>query len=296
MSPAPANMAQAVSKSRVDWVDAVKGFTILLVILQHTTYGVAAAMPDFPGAFYAICKWAEPFRMPLFFLVAGLFAQKALKAPLRSFLDGKIIHFAYFYVLWTVIQIGLKLALPGGSSVTVNDLALAVIEPFGILWFIYCLALFFGVMRLTQHLPQSFVTQSFVTKSFVYGVALALFFIRPHTGWTVPDEFAHRFIFFASGVYFAPLIFALANWADAHQRRSLALGLAAYAAIAALVYSGLTADHAVEMVASYAGAAATIMLVSLLSARGLTGALAFAGSRSLAIRCVSSTSAPTFSV
>ena len=267
-------LMETVSKPRVNWVDAVKGFTILLVVLQHTTYGVADAMADFPGAFYAICKWAEPFRMPLFFLVAGLFAQKALKAPLRSFLDGKIIHFAYFYVLWTVIQIGLKIALPGGDhQVSLNDLPLAVIEPFGILWFIYCLALFFGVMRLARAVPPVFV----------YSVALALFFIRPHTGWMIPDEFAHRFVFFVSGVYLAQHVFTLATWATDHMRAALALSLTAYAAIAALVWQGLVAAPAVEIIASYAGAAATIMVIALLSARGLTKPLAYTGSRSLSI-------------
>ncbi|MGV8997956.1 MAG: acyltransferase family protein [Parvibaculaceae bacterium] len=262
-----------VSKSRVNWVDAVKGFTILLVVLQHTTNGVAAAMPDWPGFFYAICKWAEPFRMPLFFLVAGLFAKKALNSPLRSFIDGKIIHFAYLYVLWTVIQIGLKLALPGGSPVSFNDLALAIVEPFGILWFIYCLALFFAVMRLARGLPPVLV----------YGVALALFFIRPHTGWMVPDEFAQRFVFFVSGVYLAQHIFTLATWADAHMRSALAFSAATFTAIALLVWNGMTGNHLIEISASYAGAAATIMVISVLSARGLTKPLAYAGSRSLAI-------------
>ncbi|MDO8288135.1 MAG: acyltransferase family protein [Parvibaculum sp.] len=271
MSPA----MSPVSKSRINWVDSVKGLTILLVVLQHTTYGVAAAMPDMPGFFYAICKWAEPFRMPLFFLVAGLFAQKALQTPLRSFLDGKILHFVYFYVLWTVIQIGLKIALPheGGAAVSLNDIAMAVVEPFGILWFIYCLALFFGVMRLTRAVPPLAV----------FVVALALFLIRPHTGWMIPDEFAHRFIFFVSGVYFARHVFTLASWAIAHARTAAALSLTALTAIAALVYGGLVQNHAVEIIASYSGAAAAIMLIAMLAARGLTAPLAYAGSRSLAI-------------
>jgi peptidoglycan/LPS O-acetylase OafA/YrhL len=128
-------------------------------------------------------------------------------------------------------------------------------------------------MRLARSVPPVFV----------YGVALALFFIRPHTGWMIPDEFAHRFVFFVSGVYLAQHVFTLATWADNHMRPALALSLTYFACIAFFVWNGMIENRLVEVVASYTGAAATIMVISLLSARGFTKPLAYVGSRSLVI-------------
>lgn len=265
----------SVSKSRVDWVDAVKGLTIILVVMQHTTYGNANVFAQSPDMFLRLVEWAQPFRMPLFFLVAGLFAQKALAAPMRSFLDGKILHFAYFYLLWSLIQIGLKMMVPhdGGTSVTANDLVMALVEPFGILWFIYVLALFFATMRLARH----------VRPAIMLAFAFTLFMARPQTGWMLPDEFAHRFIFFVSGVYGAPRIFEMADWALSHARRATLLSAAMLAIVALVVFSGLVQHSMLELMAGYAGALATIMLVALLTSIKRSQALAYVGARSLAI-------------
>ena len=265
----------SVSKPRVDWVDAVKGITIILVVMQHTTYGNANVFAQSPDIFLRIVEWAQPFRMPLFFLVAGLFAQKALFAPTRPFLDSKIAHFAYFYLVWSLIQIGLKIIVPheGGASVTIQDLALALIEPFGILWFIYILALFFATMRLTRH----------VRPAIMLAFAFTLFMARPQTGWTLPDEFAHRFIFFVSGVYAAPRIFEMAEWALEHAHRATILSTAMLGMVALTVFSGLAQHNVLELMAGYAGALATIMLVALLTSKNLAHPLAYIGARSLSI-------------
>ena len=209
VSASTANISTAAAKPRVDWVDAAKGLTIMLVVMKHVTYGTAVSLGSTPFFFNILSEWTIPFRMPLFFLVAGLFAQKALRAPTRQFVDSKILHFAYFYLLWSLIQIGLKIILPheGNWVVTYKDLLLIPLEPFGLLWFIYALAIYFTIMRLCRD----------VRPAIMVFVALAFYFTRLDTGWTMPDEFARRFIFFVSGVYAAPYVFTLASWAMAHE-------------------------------------------------------------------------------
>ena len=61
-----------VSKQRIGWIDAAKGLTIILVVMEHTTFGVQNAVGHLPLIFGTITEFAKPFRMPLFFLVAGL--------------------------------------------------------------------------------------------------------------------------------------------------------------------------------------------------------------------------------
>ncbi|MGV8997955.1 MAG: acyltransferase family protein [Parvibaculaceae bacterium] len=269
MSSAPAHR----SKPRVDWVDAVKGLTIILVVMKHTTFGTAVALGETPYWFNLLCEWTIPFRMPLFFLVAGLFAQKALRAPMRQFVDSKILHFLYFYLLWSFIQIGIKIVLPheGAWDVTYRDFLLIPLEPFGLLWFIYALAVFFAFMRFARD----------VRPAIVIAFALTLYFTRLHTGWTMPDETAQRFIYFVLGVYAAPHVFALADWAIAHARLAIASGIGLLALVAAIAFTPAIDWRVLELAAALFGASGSIMLVAVAASRDLVKPLTFIGSRSL---------------
>lgn len=260
-------------KARIDWIDAAKGLTIMLVVMKHVTYGTAASLHSTPYFFNILSEWTIPFRMPLFFLVAGLFARKALHAPTRQFLDGKILHFAYFYLLWSLIQIGLKMVLPhdGNWVITYKDLLLVPLEPFGLLWFIYALALFFATMRLARD----------VRPAIMIFFALALYFTRLDTGWTMPDEFAHRFIFFVSGIYAAPYVFTLAAWAMAHVTRGIFAGVVALISVGVIVYTGAIDTRIIELATGYIGSTGTIMLIAILAKKGYAKPLSFVGARSL---------------
>ena len=74
----------------------------------------------------------------------------------RTYLDRKVVHFAYFYVLWVTIQFGFKAPAFAAESgwAHVGFLYLkSFIEPFGTLWFIYLLPVFFVVTKATRRLP-----------------------------------------------------------------------------------------------------------------------------------------------
>ena len=55
-----------------------------------------------------VVAFAKPFRMPDFFLISGLFLAVVIDRDWRTYLDRKVVHFAYFYVLWVTIQFGFK--------------------------------------------------------------------------------------------------------------------------------------------------------------------------------------------
>jgi uncharacterized membrane protein YcfT len=263
---------ETLTKSRLDWVDADKGLSIILVVARHTAYGVAASLGHMPLVFGLISTLSMPYRMPLFFIVAGLFAANALKRPLREFLDKKLVHFAYFYFLWSAIQIGVKLALPGGNhEVGLKDLLLAPIEPFGVLWFIYALPLFFMAMRLLRNAP----------KPLVLAIALTLYFARIDTGWTVPDEGALRFVFFVGGVYGAPYVFQIADWARANALRATLMGAITLLSVGVVALTELIGIRAIELLAGVAGSIGSVMLVSVAASKGLTSWLSYLGARSL---------------
>ena len=140
---------------RVDWVDVAKGICIIMVVMMHSTLGVEKAAGE-PGWMGYLVEFARPFRMPDFFLIAGLFLARRIDGPWRLYLDRKVLHFVYFYVLWLTIQFAFK--APGmlaeqGVNGTVREYLTAFVEPWGTLWFIYHLALFLLVARLLKNVP-----------------------------------------------------------------------------------------------------------------------------------------------
>src|SRR5438309_9304650 len=144
--------AASAAGGRVDWVDYAKGVCIVMVVMMHSVLGVEAAAGQ-TGFMHALVAFARPFRMPDFFLISGLFLSVVIDRDWRTYLDRKVLHFAYFYVLWVTIQFGFK--APSFAAETdwgrVGLLYLeSFVEPFGTLWFIYLLPVFFVVTKLTR--------------------------------------------------------------------------------------------------------------------------------------------------
>src|SRR6201987_4074251 len=93
--------------SRVDWVDYAKGICIVMVVMMHSVLGVEQAAGQ-SGFMHVLVAFAKPFRMPDFFLISGLFLSLVIDRGWRTYLDRKVVHFAYFYFLWVTIQFGFK--------------------------------------------------------------------------------------------------------------------------------------------------------------------------------------------
>jgi uncharacterized membrane protein YcfT len=190
---------------RVDWVDVAKGVCILFVVMMHSTLGVEAATGQ-ESWMGLIVAWAQPFRMPDFFFIAGLFLMKTIDAPWRRYIDRKVVHFAYFYILWMVIQVAIKHgALTGDLSGSLELMLQSLYQPFGTLWFVYMLPIFFLVVRATKALP--------VWLMLTIGALLEMAPI--HTGYLLVDEFAARFVYFYAGYALAGYAFRLADHASA---------------------------------------------------------------------------------
>ena len=103
----PIQPAATPRAQRVDWVDYAKGFCIVLVVMMHSTLGVENAAGS-EGWLHTVVAFAKPFRMPDFFLISGLFLAQVIDRDWRTYLDRKVVHFAYFYLLWTAIQFAFK--------------------------------------------------------------------------------------------------------------------------------------------------------------------------------------------
>jgi uncharacterized membrane protein YcfT len=243
--------------------------------MMHSVLGVELAAGH-PGFMHAVVMFAKPFRMPDFFLISGLFLPLVVDRGWRTYLDRKVVHFAYFYVLWVTIQFGFKApafaAEQGWAHVGVEYLE-AFIEPFGTLWFIYLLPIFFVVIKLTRR----------VSPVLVWTIAAALEMAHVATNWTVIDEFCARFVFIYSGYLFADYVFALSDRARAHPLQALA-GLALWALTnASLVISGYSELPIISLMLGLAGACAIITTGTLLARMGWLNFLQFCGEHSIVI-------------
>jgi uncharacterized membrane protein YcfT len=263
--------------TRVDWVDYAKGFCIVFVVMMHSTLGVEQAVGH-EGWLHTVVAFARPFRMPDFFLISGLFLAKVIDRDWRTYLDRKVVHFVYFYLLWTALQFAVKAPLfveQDGVAGTALHYVESFWQPFGTLWFIYLLPIFFAVTKLAR----SFA----IPPVLVWLVAAALESASIDTGSTVVDEFASRFVFFYTGYLVASQVFALAATARAHPEAAIA-GLTVWGLInGLLVFNGLAELPLVSLGLGLVGAMAVVSISALMERSNLFRPLRYCGRNSIVI-------------
>ena len=269
-------MSTNPSKPRVDWVDYAKGICIILVVMMHSTLGVEKAVGDLSWM-NGFIAWARPFRMPDFFLISGLFLAARIDRPWRSYLDSKVLHFAYFYMLWMTIQYAAKgygLYQELGAAGAVQSYLLGFVQPFGTLWFIYMLAVFFVVAKLLRPVPPLAV--------FIAAAILESAHIE--TGSLLIDEFASRFVYFFTGYWLARHVFAFAAGVNARTAVTILAGLFIWGTLNAwLVIEGWSGLPGASLVMGLVGASAVISTGVLLSKWKLADAVRYCGQNSIVI-------------
>lgn len=265
---------------RVDWVDYGKGICIILVVMMHSTFRYSGLSGGEEGWMHEIVHFAKPLRLPDFFLIAGLFLSRSIHGPLISYVDRKVVHFAYFYVLWMVIQTGVlevDLAL-GDPLAFVRLLAFQLVAPTSTLWFIHMLLIFYVVTRLTRTLP----------KWLVFAVAAGLhtaFYagLFETVSWNVITHFVNWYVFFFAGYAFAPLVFRFADRVGRHAVPALV----ALAVWALLNWGAVAADIAflpgISLLLGFAGAGAIVAIAALLARFDIGHAIRYAGRNSIVI-------------
>jgi uncharacterized membrane protein YcfT len=260
---------------RIDWVDYAKGFCIVFVVMMHSTLGVELATGS-EGWLHHVVEFAQPFRMPDFFLISGLFLAKVIDRDWRTYIDRKVVHFFYFYLLWTAIQFAFK--APGfiaeqGAMGVVHAYLMSFIEPFGTLWFIYLLPIFFVIVKLARRVPWPVI--------WLMGAALEM--SKLHTGWMVPDEFASRFVYFYTGYIAARYIFVIAARAQAAPALAMA-GLVVWGIVNGLmVKAGLAVLPFYSLALGLVGAVAVVTISALLAQHDVFKPLRYCGRNSIVI-------------
>lgn len=278
-----------MENSRVAWVDTAKGICIIFVVMFHSTLGVQIATGE-TGWMNQVILFAWPFRMPDFFMISGLFLGLVIDRPWLRYIDRKVVHFAYFYLLWVAIELALKMPdfiAEGRGMAALREYGMALVQPYGSLWFIYMLPVFFVFTRLVKGLPVWLVL----------AWAAVLEMLPVETGSVIFDEFSQRYVFFFGGFVFASRIFDIAEWMRAHKRAALAVLAAWFVAEVAIVFApvpdalqflnfgnnGFSGMPAISLVLGAAGALAIVTVATLITELRGTRWLTWLGAHSIVI-------------
>ncbi len=133
----------------------------MLVVLWHVTRKDYLALPwdvgvPVTGAWGRASELLLPVRMPLFFLISGLFAARQVERPWPEVWRRRVAPLAYLFVLWTLVHTLVLQATPGfDTAIADGPRALLVqltVTP-GNLWYLLALALYVAVARATRSAP-----------------------------------------------------------------------------------------------------------------------------------------------
>jgi len=108
------NSKYVLASNRLAWIDYVRGICIILVCYRHCFDGLKEAqlpVNNYPVLqVLNICFYS--FRMPLFFIVSGLFVSRSLlKKSLSAYTWGRFSIIFYPLLIWGSLQITLQLLL-----------------------------------------------------------------------------------------------------------------------------------------------------------------------------------------
>lgn len=254
-------------RSRTAWVDVAKGISIILVALHHVVVE-AVSRGWSPEVAHEVSSSLGTLRMPLFFLASGLFATRTLAGPWGRLLERRVAFFAWLYVLWVAVRYlwfgllvhGLDAEAWASPWTVVSQLWL----PASGMWFLYALALFSLIGRVTRVVPPVLRIGAAAVLSALVG-----------SGVVPVDSYAWRsmalnLVFFLLG---ADASRAIRRRADAWGRPA-AVGLALGAGAGFVALTLALRDHDV---AAVPGARLATSLVALVA--GVALAVALAGTR-----------------
>ncbi|WP_282938031.1 acyltransferase family protein [Corynebacterium auriscanis] len=223
--------AHAAGGKRVAWADTAKGFSILAVCLMHVVTMVPGGMDTSWGMVKLIL---DPLRMPLFFLVSGLFAHRVVERSLsdlwfrrlwfllvpylvftpviaanRLYIDGKLFTTPPPSITAPSVIPGLPVRLDLNAIVAHMDyatLAKAIVFGDPGLWFLCALMLYNVAAWSVRKLPAWLA----VAVSFIPAYLGSVAGYMSHQG--VRQVLTYLPIFFV-GLFFRQVVFRLANHA-----------------------------------------------------------------------------------
>ncbi len=99
------NAEKILTSKRLAWIDYAKGFTIILVVYHHCYLTLINSGVKVTGWMINANLFVYSFRMPMFFMLSGLFISKSLqKRGVGKYIENRARILLYPYILWAILQ------------------------------------------------------------------------------------------------------------------------------------------------------------------------------------------------
>lgn len=146
-TPPSVSVGNVTAGSRISWIDSLKGFAIICVVIGHVALGYlkSGTFPSSNDIVEVVRALCYSFHMPLFFIMSGYAFTLAYVTPEGNVKRGKVkwhvLNLAILYVCVGAFLILLKIIAPqlGSDQASWRTLLMLPVQPFGIYWFLYVL-------------------------------------------------------------------------------------------------------------------------------------------------------------
>lgn len=200
--------------SRLLWADCAKGLSIVAVCYMHVVTGT-------PGSSDSTWQWfntfMDPIRMPLFFLISGLFAHRVISRTLGDLWYRRLWFLLVPYLVFTPVQAAIRIAMT--EEVTWRSLGRAILVGDPGIWFLYALMVFNIMACLLRRVPPLVA----VVLSVVPSVCISLAGLAQYNEVTHLTSYLPAFFL---GLHFREVFFRLS--AAAKDWRVIVGGILAY--------------------------------------------------------------------
>lgn len=249
--------ARTTAKKRITWLDSLKGFAIICVVIGHVADGYisGSTYPSAVVAEFGIYQALYAFHMPLFFLISGFMFSLAYidensKAK-TSKLKTQLLDIAAVYVVFSILLVAFKVLCSrfANNQASFSDLIGIGWRPIAPYWYLYVLALFY---------VSNIVLVKFRATALL-AVALLLLSASAALLPSLPTPTIYQFIFFLPFFYLGTVL--------RRSGRTPNWGVAISGVVVACALSFLFWDHSTE---SYSGMISNKPFVNTTVALGLS--------------------------
>lgn len=273
-----------MQKNRIAYIDALRGFTMFLVVLQHVeTFGIKSL-----GTGTFVETFLLPFRMPLFFFISGFVTYKSIERFTFKF-AGEMALKKLVHLIIPLVVFCFLFSLVIRTDQTIYD--------YGSLlgyWFTLVLlemALLYFIFSLISHFTNQWVLDiSLIVASVVLYIFMMDIPYNNSANLLCLRKFAHYFQFFAFGILCKrhAKMFTLLVTNHIVIAASIALYIACIYLIQANVFSSNVLTTTCEVLMPFCGLVAIVSLFHnnepYFSANGrISRAMQFVGTRTLDI-------------
>lgn len=203
-----------LKENRLPWVDYAKGIAIILVVYRHVLGGYNNAGINVPDYLILVQQSIYNFRMPLFFILAGIFVRKSLaKRSLGNFFYYKLNTVLYPYFIWAFIQLTSQIVFSNyaNSDKTISNYLFLFYRPSELdqFWFLYTLfnvTMLFSLVQKWQNPPAIY--------HLIYGVIFYFISTFPEMklyGGTLITDTLNYYIYFAIGSAISEILLSKKN-------------------------------------------------------------------------------------